>query len=152
MRNSKELVLEAVRELHAQEQVVTRETLAEHTGLTMTVVDDRIAVLVDDGQVIRVQRGVFIPAPTWPIARPISKTILPDGFVKIEIGDEVLTLTPRESRALGELTSAAAQQFAAIELGRQANEVTAELAQRITILRRLHQRAGGGYHVGVRVG
>lgn len=136
MKNSKELVLEAVRELHAQEQVVTRETLAEHTGLTLTVVDDRIAVLVDDGQVIRVQRGVFIPAPTWPVARSISKTILPDGFVKIEIGDEVLTLTPRESRALGELTAAAAQQFAAIELGRQANEVTAELANRITTLRR----------------
>lgn len=136
MKSSKELVLEAVRELYAQEQIVTRETLAEHTGLTMTVVDDRIAVLVDDGQVIRVQRGVFIPAPTWPAARPISKTILPDGFVKIEIGDEVLTLTPRESRALGELTAAAAQQFAAIELGRQANEVTAELAQRITTLRR----------------
>lgn len=136
MKSSKELVLEAVRELYAQEQIVTRETLAEYTGLTMTVVDDRIAVLVDDGQVIRVQRGVFIPAPTWPAARPISKTILPDGFVKIEIGDEVLTLTPRESRALGELTAAAAQQFAAIELGRQANEVTAELAQRITTLRR----------------
>ena len=136
MKSSKELVLEAVRELYAQEQIVTRETLAEHTGLSMTVVDDRIAVLVDDGQVIRVQRGVFIPAPTWPAARPISKTILPDGFVKIEIGDEVLTLTPRESRALGELTAAAAQQFAAIELGRQANEVTAELAQRITTLRR----------------
>jgi len=136
MKSSKETVLEAVRELAAQEQLVTRETLAEHTGLSMTVVDDRIAVLVDDGSVIRVQRGVFIPAPVWPAARPISKTILPDGFVKIEIGDEVLTLTPRESRALGELTAAAGQQFAAIELGRQATEVTADLANRLTTLRR----------------
>ena len=33
----------------------------------------------------------------------MSKTVLADGFVKIEIGDEVLTLTPREDRVLGGL-------------------------------------------------
>ncbi|QEL64758.1 hypothetical protein OTERR_12820 [Oryzomicrobium terrae] len=139
------LVFEAVQDLHAMEQVVTRETLAEHTGLKLTVIDDRIAILVDDGAVLRVQRGVFVPAPEHPPARPISKTILPGGAVKIEIGDDVLTLTPRESRMLGELTAGAGQQYAAVEAGHQAAVVNAELALKVKQLqRRLVLLEGGG--------
>jgi hypothetical protein len=35
-------VLQAVQDLHAQEQIVTRETLAEFTGLKLAIVDDRL--------------------------------------------------------------------------------------------------------------
>lgn len=132
-----QIVLEAVRDLHAQQQIVTRETLAEQTGLKLQVIDDRVGVLVDRGQVARVQRGVFVPVTHHPEARVISKTILPDGTVKIDLGDDqVLTLTPRESRMLGELVAGAGQQFAAIELGNQAAILAAELAGRIRRLER----------------
>ncbi len=40
------LVLEAVQDLHAQEQIVTRATLAELTGLKRTTIDDRLDGLV----------------------------------------------------------------------------------------------------------
>ena len=112
---SAEVVFEAVCDLHAEEKAVSRETLAQVTGLKLSVVDDRLGVLVDEGLIHRIQRGVYVPAAQHPPARPISKTILPDGMVKIEIGDEMLTLTPRESRALGEIQAGAAHQYIEIE-------------------------------------
>jgi hypothetical protein len=110
-----DVVLEAVQDLHANEHLATREALAEVTGLKLSIIDDRLTHLVNVGQVIRRQRGVFEPAMTHPAARAISKTILPGGLVKIEIGDEVITLTPRENRALGDLMAGAGMQYAALE-------------------------------------
>ena len=130
------LVLEAVQDLHAQEQIVTRETLAELTGLKLSVIDDRLGTLADDGAILRVQRGVYVPAPQHPPARPMSKTVMPDGMVKIEIGDEVLTLTPREDRALANLMAGAAAQAAAIETGRNTAILAAELSEQVKHLRR----------------
>ena len=130
------VVLEAVQDLHAQEQVVTRETLAELTGLKLTTIDDRLGVLVDEGDIARVQRGVFVPVVRHAPARPMSKTVMPDGTVKIEIGDEVLTLTPREDRALANLMAGAAAQAAAIETGRNTAILAAELSEQVKQLRR----------------
>lgn len=138
--NSTELVLQAVQDIHSQEQTVTRETLASLTGLSLTVIDDRIATLVDAGKVLRVQRGVFMPANQHPPARPISKTILSDGTVKVEIGDEVLTLTPREDRVLGELSAGAAHQFTSIEHNAQLAYMAQELSLKYKELRRDHGR------------
>ncbi|CAN7454184.1 hypothetical protein LJR099_003053 [Variovorax paradoxus] len=130
------LVLEAVQDLCNQEQIVTRETLAELTGLKLSVIDDRLGTLADDGAILRVQRGVYVPAPRHPPARPMSKTVMPDGMVKIEIGDEVLTLTPREDRALANLMAGAAAQAAAIETGRNTAILAAELGEEVKRLRR----------------
>lgn len=135
-KTSKQIILEAVQDLHAQEQVVTREALAALTGLTLTVVDDRIATLVDDGEVLRVQRGVFVPAIQHPRTRAISSTILPDGMVKLEIGDEVLNLTPRESRALGALMAGPAMQYAQVESGHSMAVMMAEMRREMAIFMR----------------
>ena len=135
--SSSALVLEAIQDLHSQEQIVTRETLSELTGLKLTVIDDRLGVLADDGAILRVQRGVYVPAPHHPPARPMSKTVIPDGTVKIEIGDEVLTLTPREDRMLANLQAGAAAQAAAIETGRNAALMAAELGAEIKRLHRI---------------
>ena len=124
---SAEVVFEAVCDLHSEERAVTRETLAQITGLKLSVVDDRLGVLVDDGLIHRVQRGVYVPAAQHPPARPISKTILPGGMVKIEIGDDVLTLTPRESRALGEIQAGAAHQYIEIEAQNYLSEAVGDL-------------------------
>ncbi|MHA3061741.1 hypothetical protein ACX1N5_13950 [Acinetobacter sp. ANC 4636] len=116
--SSTEIIFEAIQDLHNQEQIVTREVLAETTGLKMSIVDDRLSHLVGLGHIIRVQRGIFVPAPKHRPARLISKTMLPDGTVKLDIGDdEVLTLTPREARQLGNLMLAEAMQYANIEMG-----------------------------------
>ena len=97
-KSNAEAILEAIEDLHNQEQIVTRETLAQLTNLKLSIIDDRLSYLVDSGYIIRVQRGVFVPAPKHRPSRLMSKTVLPDGTVKIDIGDdEVLTLTDRKS-------------------------------------------------------
>jgi hypothetical protein len=124
-------VLEAVQDLHASEHLVTREALAEVTGLRLSIIDDRLTHLVNIGQVIRRQRGVFEPAEIHPAARAVSPTLLPGGLVKIEIGDEVITLTPRENRALGELMAGSRQQFTHIELEQLVEEVTPRIVCKV---------------------
>lgn len=135
--SSTQVVLEAVRELHEQEQVVTRETVAEMTGLKLSIVDDRLGALLDDGKVRRVLRGVYVPEELHPPARPISKTVLPDGTALYEIGDEVLRLTPREDRTLAFLTAGAATQAAAIECGRQTSMMVTEMATKVQRLEKI---------------
>lgn len=139
--STKQKVLDAVEQLHALEQVVTRETLAEHTGLTLSVIDDRLKALVADGRIARVQRGVYVPVPSHPPARPISHTELPDGTVVLDIGDEVLHLTPREARTLGAMLGGRAIQAAQIELGHQAALAVSDLSGRMRRLERAIERA-----------
>jgi hypothetical protein len=137
-------VLEAVQDLHANEHLVTREALAEVTGLKLSIIDDRLTYLVNTGQIVRRQRGVFEPAMTHPPARAISKTILSDGTVKIEIGDEVLTLTPREDRHLGDLMAGAGMQHTSIEsikaIGNDAWEMAYKLRRIEQVLLRLRKK------------
>ena len=133
-------ILEAIEDLHNQEQIVTRETLAQLTSLKLSIVDDRLSHLVDNGQIIRVQRGVFIPAPKHRPARLMSKMVLPDGTVKIEIGDDqILTLTPREARNLGNLMVAEAMQYANIEMGHHMAILQSEVTSQV---RKLSKQVG----------
>ncbi len=130
-RTTKQQILDAVQDLHNAEQMVTREALREITGLTLTIIDDRLAALVDDGGLIRKSRGVFVPAILHPPARPISKTVMPDGMVKIEIGDCVLDLTPREDRLLAGVQAGAALQFIGIDTEQHLTQIVADLRLRI---------------------
>ena len=133
-RTTKQQMLDAIHDLHNAEQLVTREALQEVTGLKLTIIDDRVATLVDEGAVIRKGRGVFVPAIQHPPARPISKTVMPDGMVKIEIGDMVLDLTPKEDRALASLQAGTAVQFAAIETGQELSTLVAAMRTRVAKL------------------
>jgi hypothetical protein len=134
-------VLEAVVNMHAQEQIVTRETLSELTGLKMSTIDERLAFLTNNGKIRRVQRGVYVPVEQHPPSRPITRTLLPDGTTVLEIGDEVLHINPREARMIGELMSGSGVQYAAIQLGQQMQEVASDLATRV---RRLEHGKQGG--------
>lgn len=133
-RTTKQQILDAVQDMHNAQQMVTREALRELTGLTLTIIDDRLATLVDDGLLIRKSRGVFVPAVIHPPARPISKTVMPDGLVKIEIGDEVLTLTPREDRTLAGVQAGAALQFLGIDTEQSVIQALADLRLKVRAL------------------
>jgi len=136
-KSTSQLILEAICEMHDLEQVITRETLAAHTGLKLTIIDDRVSDLIDNGHVDRVQRGVFVPAPKHPPARLISKTVLPGGTVKIEIGDDhVITLTPREDRYLANLMAGSLTQLSMIEIGHNASHTASELSLQLRQVRK----------------
>lgn len=100
---STERVFQAVQELRAHEQIATRETVAALSGLKLSIVDDRLSTLVDDGRLKRLIRGVYELVEVYPPMRAISKTVLPNGYVKYDIGDDVITLTPKEDRVLASL-------------------------------------------------
>lgn len=138
---SSETVLEAVIELHALEQIVTREILTEVTGLNLAVIDDRLSFLTDTGKVRRVQRGVYVPMEQHKPARIITRTLLPDGATVLEIGDTVLQLTPRESRLVGELMAGSGQQHASIRVGHEAEFMAATLGIEIRRLERILREA-----------
>lgn len=141
-KSTAETILEAIQDLHSREQIVTRETLAEITQLKLTTIDDRLAYLVDNGRIRRVQRGVFVPAEQHRPARPISRTLCPDGTTVLEVGDSVMILTPRESRMIGELMAGSSQQYAAIEIGHEAARLNAVLSAQISEVRREVARMG----------
>ena len=141
-RSTAEVVMGAIEDLHAREQIVTREILAELTGLKLTTIDDRLGHLVDTGKIRRVQRGVFVPLEQHRPARPISRTLCPDGTTVLEVGDTVMILSPRESRMIGELMAGSSHQYAAIEIGHETARLNAALQAQISDVRREVARMG----------
>ncbi|NMG71824.1 hypothetical protein [Parazoarcus communis] len=135
-KSTTEIIFEAVQDLYASEQLVTRETLADVTGIKLGIIDDRLGHLVDIGRVRRVQRGVYVPMEHHAPARAITRTLLPDGGSILEIGDEVLQLTPREARLLGELMAGAGQQYASVRIGLEAEQLASAMAAKMRELER----------------
>lgn len=133
---STERVFQAVKELRSLEQIATRETVAELTGLKLAIVDDRLRALVDDGRLKRLLRGIYELVEVYPPPRAISKTVLPNGSVWYDIGDEVLTLSPQEDRALAQLSVGAAGQAVMIESSRAHLFLATELAAKVESLNR----------------
>ena len=141
-KSTKDFVLEEVIDLHAREQIVTREILADFTGRKLAIIDEALRTLVNEERVARVQRGVYVPVVQHPEARLVSLTVLPDGTVKLEIGDDhVLTLTPREARSVGVTLGGLAAQAASIEAGHQAALIASAFNNRLNKLERLVQGA-----------
>ncbi|WP_286797111.1 hypothetical protein [Psychrobacter sp. UBA6291] len=133
---NKQMVLDAIIDLNNQEQSVTRETLSGLIDLSLAVIDEKLTSLVNDGLIYRIQRGVYLPVVTHDQARVISKIVLPCGTVKIDIGDDVWTLTPKEARIIGSLMVADAMQYSNIEIGHHAALTTAKMDLQTKEMRR----------------
>ena len=133
---STERIFQAVRELRATDQIATRETVAELTGLKLSVVDDRLRNLVDDGKLKRLLRGVYELVESFPEPRAISKTVLPNGAVVYDIGDDVWTLSPQEARVLAELSMGAAGTAVLINSTNQHLYLATELAAKVEKMER----------------
>lgn len=63
---STQRIFDAVRDLREVDQIATRETVAELTGLKLSIVDDRLRALVDDGKLKRLLRGIYELGVTFP--------------------------------------------------------------------------------------
>ena len=139
-KNSTDVIFDAVVDLHNNEQIVTRTTLAAILDVKIGIIDDRLSYLVDTDRIMRVERGVYVPVIQHPVSRIMSKMVLPDGTIKIEIGDDVLTLTPKEARTLGNLVVAEAMQYSNIELGHNMAVIQSSLAGQVRSLARSVER------------
>lgn len=128
--SSRVQVLEAIRDLYDQEIPVNSPAIARVTGLKPVTIADCIKELKERDEIWAPERGVYRPVVKHPPARAVSRTTLPDGTVKLEVGDDVLTLTPRESRMVAEAMGGSAAMLVAIESANQMAEVV-NLARRI---------------------
>lgn len=128
---STQRVYDAVRDLREADQIATRETVAELTGLKLAIVDDRLRALVDDGKLRRLLRGVYELVETFPAPRPIYCGIVTEGWVKLEIGDTVLTFTPSEARRAALALGGFAEDARVLETTRQHLFLATELAARV---------------------
>ena len=122
--NTKQQVYDAIATLCEENKIATRENIAQLTGLSLTIIDDRLKVLIDDMAIIRVQRGNFVIADQFPPPRVISKTISQNGIITLDIGDEVLKLTPREARNLGQLLMGDAFLYTLLGISTQLEQIT----------------------------
>ena len=74
---------------------------------------------------------------------------MPDGSVKIEIGDAVLELTPKEDRALARIQAGTAVECAAIEAGQELSGLVASMRTRIGRLEKQLRDAQGDRQMGL---
>lgn len=114
--NNKKNVLEAVIDLYNKEIPASRTTISQTTGIKQSTVDECLKALANDEYIYRLCNGIYAPVAQHPAARIVSKIVLQDGTVKIDIGDDVLTLTPKEARALGSLLLSEATEYSNIVL------------------------------------
>ena len=96
----RDLILQAVIDLNEHSQYCSRKRIAEVTGLKMTIVDDHLDRLRNQGHIRLAGHSHYEPMDLTP-DRPVSTTSLPLGRLKIEVGDDLIAdLTPREALAL----------------------------------------------------
>lgn len=98
--SSRTQVLEAIYSLYESEVDVTVESLVRYTGLKTVTVNDCIKELKERDDIWSLERGVYRPKLRHEKSRAISITPLPSGTVKLEVGDVVLDLTPREAQVV----------------------------------------------------
>lgn len=111
--SSTDQVLRAIREARERGQVASRSTIQAETGLALTIVDDRVKHLKAVG-IIRLAGnvpGLFEPTEDRLEDRAVSHTIMPNGRVKLEIGDSVIELSMREAKNIGLSFAGFALQF-----------------------------------------
>lgn len=117
---STQLVLDAARDLHAMGEEITREGLVAATGLKQHIVDERLRVLVGDDRMKRVGRGAFALGEQYHESRAMSKTMLPSGEVKYEVGDQLVELTSYEDGVLMLLACGPINQMTLADASKQA--------------------------------
>ena len=128
---STQRVYDAVRDLRELDQIATRDTVAELTGLKLAIVDDRLRALVDDGKLKRLLRGIYDLVETYPEPRELSCTTLSNGWVKLELGDALLNLTPTEARRAARALGGFAEDARVIESTKAHLFLATELAAKV---------------------
>lgn len=123
-----QIIWDTIQDLHQQGQVATRELLVELTGHKMTIVDDHVTRMIENGRLRRLRAGVYAPVEAMPEPRAISQTRMADGTSLIEIGDTVLRLWPRERRELATMLVGDAVQYSNIQAGVEAGTLATGLA------------------------
>lgn len=92
-----DIVYQAVVDLSQRDGVAKRDFLKARTGLPFSIVDEAVKRLKEDEKSVKMLKpGHFVPIKKYD-EQACSATVLDDGRCKIEKGDDLITLTPREA-------------------------------------------------------
>lgn len=98
---SRAIVLQAIKRLTDEHGSATYQQIIDAAGISPHIVKERCDQLVNvTHEAERISRGVYRAIKAFKPPRPISKTMLADGEVVLEIGDDVIHLTPQEDKML----------------------------------------------------
>ena len=98
---SRAIVLACIKQLTDEHGSATYQQIIDAAGISPHIVKERCDQLVNvTHEVERISRGVYRAIKSFAPPRPISKTVLADGEVVLEIGDDVVHLTPQEDKML----------------------------------------------------
>lgn len=127
-RSSRVQVLEAIHSLYEQEMEITTASIVRHTGLKSVTVSDCLKELRDRDEIFNPERGVYRPCFKHEPSQAVTVTVMATGHVKLEKGDIVMELTPREWRVqLAPLAAGASAQTAVIEHTHQTVQLADQL-------------------------
>ena len=135
-RTTRQIIWGALVDLRAQQQIATRQVLAEVTGLKLVTIDDHLNRMVDDGDLFRPVAGVVEIIDKMPPPRAVSVTDTPEKACIIEVGDEMFRLWPEELRILAVRLSGSAVQYSNIQYGRETGVAMAEM---LSVVRKLER-------------
>ena len=130
------LIWQTILELRNTERRINRTALAALTGWKPGIVDDHVERWREKDQLRRAGAGEVEVVEHFPATRPISKTTLPNGIVKLEIGSDLLELTPAEARTLARDLAGHAQELAQVDAANRAVVLAHELARELKDARR----------------
>ena len=98
---SRAIVLNCIKQLTDEHGSATYQQIIDAAGISPHIVKERCDQLVNvTHEAERISRGVYRAIKSFAPPRPISKTMLADGEVVLEIGDDVIHLTPQEDKML----------------------------------------------------
>ena len=130
------LIWDTILELRNSERRINRRALADITGLKPGIVDDHVERWIEKDQLRRAGAGELEVIEHFPATRPISKTTLPNGIVKLEIGSDLVELTPAEARTLARDLAGHAQELAQVDAANRAMVLCHELSRELKEARR----------------
>ena len=140
-KSSRDRVYDAILELSDSETPAKAADIAQVTGLTMPIVYDSIKALKQRGRIYS-DNGYFFACDEVQETQAVSHTILPSGAVKLEKGDQVMDLNPREARALAKTLAGSVEQAAVILMQHRQNEMQAQIRRLHRMIERLRQQVG----------
>ena len=125
-KSSRDQVYDAILELSDGETPAKAADVSRVTGLSMPIVYDSIKALKQRGRIYS-DNGVFFVCGEVPDTQAVSHTILPNGAVKLEKGDQILDLNQREARALAKTLNGSVEQAAVILMQYRQSEQQAQI-------------------------
>jgi DNA-binding Lrp family transcriptional regulator len=109
-RTNRETIYEGIQSLEASGRRATRRILSQMLNLKLSIVDDHIDRLEEDGMVRRLGGGVMELVAQHAPSRAMTVTRNLDGSCCVEFGDVIFSLTPQEERMLAMHLHGAAMQ------------------------------------------